>query len=271
MSLPPIKSPDGAHDADSPATSLSIRITVDGVPTTVTASNSRPDLVSLFGSGNFGFSFNPNLAPGVHTVTVAAIDPQTNIPVTLRTGTIVNNGPIGAVDVISSTRIAGWAFDPDAGAAPINIRIDVNGATVQTISANKVRNDLIPFVGSSAHGFDVSGTFNGVIDVWAIDAPTGRATLLKSTNHAPIGSVDVLTKNQVVGWVFDPDNPTAPVTVRVKIDGAVAAETTANQPRPDIARVTGGNGSRLYGQSLAAAGHAHHSGLCRQQRYHLGS
>jgi hypothetical protein len=229
-----------AFDADAGANPIKVRITIDGTQTEITADQARPDLVGAVGSANHGFSFNPNLTPGAHTVTVAAIDPETNVPVTLRSGTITNPAPIGNADLITSTRIAGWAFDQDAGANPIQVRIDVNGQTVQTVSANINRPDLA-VLGSTAHGFDVTGNFNGVVDIYGIDVNSGKATLLKTTNRPSRGNVEVFTRNQVAGWVFDPDRPDAAVTVRVKVDGNVVAEAPANMSRPDLAGVTGGS------------------------------
>lgn len=228
------------RDADVPGTSLTVRITIDGTTTDITANQLRGDLIPVFGSGNYGFSFNPNLSPGAHTVTVVAIDPQSNVPTTLRSGTIVNNAPIGNGDIVTPTRIAGWAFDADAGANPVQVRIDVNGSTVQTLTANTNRPDLA-VLGSTAHGFDVSGNFNGIVDIFAIDQPSGTATLIKSTNRASLGNVEVFTRNQVAGWVFDPDRGGNAVTVRVKVDGNVVAEGPANLNRPDLAGLTGGS------------------------------
>ena len=47
----------------------------------------------------------------------------------------------------------------------------------------------------------------------AIDGPSGTPVLIKSTNKAPVGNVEVLTRSTASGWVFDPDNSAGPVTV----------------------------------------------------------
>jgi len=145
-----------ARDADVPAQSINVRITIDGAAQSITASQTRSDLVPVFGSGNYGFTFAPNLTPGSHTVKVEAIDPQTNVAVVLQQGTLVNNAPIGHADILTSTRIAGWAFDKDMGANPVQLRIDSNGQTVTTVTANISRPDLTSVIGSPNHGFDVS-------------------------------------------------------------------------------------------------------------------
>jgi len=229
-----------ARDADTVNQSITVRVTIDGHATDITASTNRPDLAAFFhDNGNYGFTFAPNLTPGSHNVTVQALDPQTNVAVTLKQGVLVNNAPIGNADIISSTRVAGWAFDKDIGSGPVTIRIDSNGQTVTTVQANIPRPDLTGAIGSPNHGFDVSGNF-GVVDVYAQDN-SGTWVLIKSTNKAPKGNVEVLTKTTASGWVFDPDNAAGPVTVVVKVDGQVAATTTANLERPDVASVTGGS------------------------------
>jgi hypothetical protein len=60
--------------------------------------------------------------------------------------------------------------------------------------------------------------------------------------HAPNGAFDsvrptVDSKLAIQGWAIDPDSPTAPVTIRVQVDGAPAQTVTANQSRPDVASV----------------------------------
>ena len=174
-----------------PDQSITVRITVDGTSTDITANLNRPDLANAFGgSGNWAFTYTPNLAPGSHSVTVAAVDPQTNAVVTLKQGTLVNNPPIGNADIITSTRVAGWAFDKDLGSGPVTIRIDSNGQTVSTVTANMTRMTSPP-PSARPTGFDVSGNF-GVVDIWAIDSPSGTPVLIKSTNKTPVGNVEVL-------------------------------------------------------------------------------
>src|SRR4051812_13386609 len=60
-----------ARDADTVNQSITVRVTIDGAATDVTASANRPDLATFFhDNGNYGFSFAPTLAPGSHNVTV---------------------------------------------------------------------------------------------------------------------------------------------------------------------------------------------------------
>jgi hypothetical protein len=68
-----------AFDADAGATAIKVRITIDGTSTDINADQTRNDLIAAVGSANHGFSFAPNLGPGSHAVTVAAIDPTTNV------------------------------------------------------------------------------------------------------------------------------------------------------------------------------------------------
>ena len=90
-----------AWDSATPATALTVRITIDGTAHDVTANQSRPDLRSLTGTDKVGFFYVPaGLSTGNHSVTIAAIDPATSKPVTLKTGTI-KSGPIGVVDTLN--------------------------------------------------------------------------------------------------------------------------------------------------------------------------
>jgi hypothetical protein len=62
------------------------------------------------------------------------------------------------------------------------------------------------------------------------------------------------TTATVGGWVFDPDVPTAPVTVHVYVDGRVVGAATANAPRSDVGRAyptAGPNHGYIWSGTLA--------------------
>jgi hypothetical protein len=71
----------------------------------------------------------------------------------------------------------------------------------------------------------------------------------------PIGYVDVLGTDPstridgaVSGWAYDPDASAASITVRLVIDGAIAATAVADRPRPDVnavMNVTGNHGFQM--------------------------
>ena len=69
------------------------------------------------------------------------------------------------------------------------------------------------------------------------------------------GYVDQVTTTKASGWVFDPDNRSREVQVRLRLDDKVVAEATANQPRPGVGRLLGTDGRhgfQLPGLALAA-------------------
>ncbi len=74
---------------------------------------------------------------------------------------------------------------------------------------------------------------------------------------SPIGTVDAAASNgkggiHVAGWAFDP-NTTAPIAVRVYIDGVYAGSGTANTSRPDVGAAYPGYGNN-HGYSFIVPG-----------------
>lgn len=233
-----------AFDADTGPTAVNVQISIDGKPTNVSANQARTDLASL-GSTNHGFAYTvpTTLSPGDHAVTVSIINPIDGTLQALTTGTITNPPPFGNVDIITSSRIAGWVWDPNAGATALTVRVDVNGATVKTVTANNTRPDLAS-LGSTGHGYDMTGLTipaNAIVEVVAVDAPSGDPYVVYSTNHLPIGNVDIMNQSEIVGWGLDPDHMSTAIQVRVDIDGVAGTPFTANQARPDLAGISPGD------------------------------
>ena len=67
---------------------------------------------------------------------------------------------LGQVDILSRTRIAGWAADPARPGQPVTIRVSVNGRRVRVV-ADRFREDLTAaFPGADGHhGFEVEAEF----------------------------------------------------------------------------------------------------------------
>jgi hypothetical protein len=161
--------------------------------------------------------------------------------------------PFGSADQITggseTVHVAGWAIDP-ANSAPTTVVVTIDGASAATLTAGNTRADVgaaYPASGA-AHGFDAT-----------IDAPAGTHTVCVTAKTvagtasaqlgcasvaiaqaSPFGAVDTARAEPggitVAGWTIDPDVPTAPVALRVSIDGQVT-NLTANTARPDIAQV----------------------------------
>jgi subtilisin family serine protease len=168
---------------DRPAT---VQLLVDGrLFTTVAAAGSRPDLLATHGSANLGYAIAmPPLPIGNHTIEIRVLDPQTGLFSSLGTRIVAVRAPVGAVEVATVGRVAGWAFSSRAGAAPIAVRVVINGRVYGSFPAAAPRPDLESQLGSANHGYDVQidpaafGRVWNVVRVWAIDPLTGRATLL---------------------------------------------------------------------------------------------
>jgi hypothetical protein len=231
-----------AYDADDKAGAVNIQITINGTPTTIAANTARPDLVPVVGSAYHGFSFTmpTTLAPGNATVVIKAVSPTTGASKVLKQMTLNNPAPTGWIDIKSGTRIAGWAYDTDS-TSPIQIEIDVDGAAGTPFATNVARPDIAGKARFATAGFDVSGNYAGhVVEVFAIDAPSGVKTLLYTNNHPPTGWVDVSDGYTIKGWAQDPDNPTASINVITKIDGITLGTTTlAGDSRPDLVNALG--------------------------------
>jgi hypothetical protein len=89
--------------------------------------------------------------------------------------------------------------------------------------------------GATPIGFDVSGNFAGkVVEVFALDNPSGQRVRIWTNNHNPRGAVNSITGTKVTGWAVDPDAPATPVSVRIDIDGETLTTVTASNPRTDV-------------------------------------
>ena len=66
------------------------------------------------------------------------------------------------------------------------------------------------------------------------------------------------TTASISGWVFDPDVPTAPVSVHVYVDRVVRSGVRANAPRSDVGRAyptAGPNHGYIWSGTLTAGTH----------------
>ncbi|WP_066515807.1 GH25 family lysozyme [Curtobacterium ammoniigenes] len=242
-----------ALDGDTTA-SISVRITIDGASSTVTANANRSDIGRSFpGYGSaHGFDVTDSLPVGNHTVCIVALSSGSGSDTNLgcKPASIQNQAPIGSLDVAnggsSTISVGGWALDPNA-TAPISVDVVVDGAS-HTVTADSSRQDVgraFPGYGS-AHGFTATiaaGAGSHSVCVTARDTSSGATTTLGcktadvlGTN--PLGSFDVLTATStgvdIGGWAIDPDT-TASVAVTATIDGSPRT-ITANVARSDIAR-----------------------------------
>src|SRR4051812_3223782 len=92
--------------------------------------------------------------------------------------------PALAVDVVrqntdrNAIRVAGWTADGDAPTTPLTVRISVDGALAQTLTANGSRPDVAAAYPSygAAHGYDVTvpaSPFARTVCVTAVNVGSG--------------------------------------------------------------------------------------------------
>jgi uncharacterized membrane protein len=245
-------------DPSEPTRSLVVDAVVDGASHPVLADRSRPDVANAYpGAGAaHGFSVDVPVSPGRHTVClwVRNVGPGVDQLLGCRDVTAVNAAPVGFVDQVvatpSSIRVAGWALDTDAGTAPVDVHVYVNGAHLATARADGSRPDIgaaYPAAGA-AHGFSLElpvAAGAHWVCVYAINAPAGANPSLGCrdvtvVNATPVGFLDRVTATpssvRVAGWALDADAGTGPVDVHVYVDGRHLSTARADASRPDIGR-----------------------------------
>jgi len=179
-----------------------------------------------------------------------------------------NSVPIGthdgAIDQIAAHGTCyanGWAADPDDLETDLTVRILADGEIVAAVVAGDFRQDLLDAgIGDGTASFWVdlgpliSADVPHEIRVQARDLQTGTWSDVDSTPRSItcthlFGSHDTPAsaferKDCVVeGWAFDADTPSGPrAQVRIKVDGRIVAETTANLFREDVRDAGFGDG-----------------------------
>jgi GH25 family lysozyme M1 (1,4-beta-N-acetylmuramidase) len=167
--------------------------------------------------------------------------------------------PVGTLDEVTTDgrlRVRGWAIDPDT-TDPIDVHVYVDGRFSGAITAGESRPDVgaaYPRYGP-AHGYsaDLPGVEDGrhEVCVYGIDVGPGANRLLECrtvrVTGTPFGSFDDAarldaTTARVRGWAIDPDT-TAPIEVRIAVDGVVVGTATAGADRPDVGAAFPGFGS----------------------------
>jgi hypothetical protein len=150
--------------------------------------------------------------------------------------------PTGVISQFTRSQISGWAYNPDDGAAPVNIEITVNGAKT-LLAADDLFTGIAVKVGSPYHGFTYSlpsdlPPGNSAVSIVAVSTTTGARKVLKTgtvTNPPPLGKVTALTATRITGWAYDPDSG-SPIRVRVDVDGTTVYQAATDVPRPDLTK-----------------------------------
>lgn len=169
----------------------------------------------------------------------------------IRAASFSDGSPIGALDKLPSrpggVRAVGWALDPSDKTAAVRIGVRVDGTFVASANADLPRDDVAakyPKAGPN-HGFAFfapvpEGEHEVCVRVRNVGAGANYwfPCITRTFDYGPRGSLDTLATQPghlvIRGWAIDWDEPTAPVTVNVVIDG-LATKLTADQYRKGIA------------------------------------
>jgi hypothetical protein len=149
----------------------------------------------------------------------------------------------GADRFSGQLHLSGFALQRD-DPGPVPVRLDIDGATVATTSANQFRPDVAARWGGLGgnHGFDftlpvtlgqqracvfeqTSNTLIGCRDVNPVTHPFGDFSTAVGRTGPP--TIDI------GGWALDPDT-SEPTPLHVYVDGAFATTVWATVPRPDV-------------------------------------
>jgi subtilisin family serine protease len=185
-SATPVAVSGWALDPNAGGQPISVQLWVRGrLTATVTAAATRDDLTPAYGSPNHGFAIAmPPLPLGSYLVEVKALDSDTGLYLSLGKRVVNVRAPVGAVEIATTERFAGWAYSSRVGEAPLNVRVVINGRLYGTFMANGTRPDLLPRLGSPNHGYDIRvapSVFRkgmNLVRIWAIDPLTGKPSLL---------------------------------------------------------------------------------------------
>ncbi|MCW2700444.1 MAG: hypothetical protein JWQ45_1979 [Blastococcus sp.] len=258
-------------DPNDKTAALNVHVYVDGrLAGAVHTGTTRGDVAAANpGVGTLqGFEGSVDVEPGVRTACLYAVNvgPGWSNPrlgcATVSVPTTAALNPVGALDVVTtsgtSVTVAGWAFDVDVPTAPVSVHVYVDGRVVSAVTADAVRSDVAaahPDAGAE-HGYSWTGTLTpGSHSVCTFAINQGRGTAnprlgcgtVKVSEPAsalgtgsPFGQLEPIkvsgTSVTVGGWAIDPDQPTAPVSVHLYVDGHAAAAVTANRTRTDVGR-----------------------------------
>jgi hypothetical protein len=238
---------------------INVDIYTDGNPRVrLTANLTRTDIGAAHpGYGDdHGFAANVTLAEGSHNVCAYGINVGlgTGNPLLNCLAITIDYKPKTSLDTATQqtpgVHVTGWSVDPDT-TSPVNVVVTANGATLGTLVANGA--------GSTHPGHAFAGTFaldNGTYTICAsgvnllqgsgTPAPSCRTVTL---NFNPYGRFDSVTRDstghaaKLLGWAIDPDVPTTPLVIVVRIDGVLMPSATANATRTDIATLYPGTGT----------------------------
>jgi hypothetical protein len=251
-----------ALDADT-AGPLEVHVYVDGNGAGGTRTVvPRNDVAAVYPrTGNQrGFDISVPSTGGNHQACAYAINVghgSTNPLIGCGTAT-VSGDPFGNLEAANGSAsgvvVSGWAIDPDANDAAVQVTVD--GAVVATLATDVSR----PDVGTAYRGRGAAHGFNGTVRATpgthqvcatAVNQGIGTSrslgcrTVTVGTGN-PIGNYEAAQRTatgvRVSGWAIDPDS-IGPVALHVYVNGGYAATMPADTERADVGRVYPGYGA----------------------------
>jgi len=252
-----------AVDRNSSASSISVRITVNGAGFTRTANVARTDVDRVLGvSGSHGFSVPLATHAGTYKVCITALGRTSgnNTSLGCRTTVIQSfaRGSLAPVPVQGGQAVvSGWAYDPNNASWSNRVHVYVNGVG-HALTAAGPRGDVNAAFGISGnHGFRVGLPLrpgSNTICAHSIGFNSSNTVSLGCRTvglPAPVGSLAAPTvsagKAVVNGWAYDPNAPTKSISVHVYING-VGYSVPTNVVRTDVnasRHITGTHGFKL--------------------------
>jgi hypothetical protein len=270
-----------ACDASNFTTPLRINIRIDGEFVISTIANLlREPAVGNECGGNrlHGFSITlPARATELlnnglpHEVSAIALNIPSGPDTELTNSPIIVVGPNylprGFLDTASTEFVTGWACDANNFSAPLLIRFFIDNTTAAGSTIANLQRE--PAVGNECggnpfHGFrfvfpqNIQNILNNgrqhFVSAIAVNIPTGPNVELEGSpkvvgaaNTLPIGRLDLVTFDFVVGWACDPNNFNSALQVNIFLDNTTfIGSITANLLRePAVGNMCGGN--RLHG------------------------
>jgi hypothetical protein len=156
-----------------------------------------------------------------------------------------NKPPIGRFDIMNKNVVAGWAYDPDAGSAPIDVELWVDGQMVTRAVANSKRDGLANsnVTPTPYHGFVINTPTElltgrtHTVRVYALSYPDNTRVELQGSprqyrmeeNSDPVGGFWRADENLLRGWAADPDLGLEPCEIEIYINGKLWKRTKADR------------------------------------------
>jgi hypothetical protein len=202
---------------------------------------------------NHGFHFFVPIPEGKHQVCLRGLNIGAGSNVNFRCqDRVLDYGPVGAIQTVKAAggklTVSGWTMDYDNSTAPLTVKLTVDGSSTSLVADD--RNTAAGAFNAKAgpnHGFTFSQPLSQgshKVCVTATNLGYGTDTTLTcrtvTLNDSPYGYFDSAAQSgsrlKVRGWVFDPETPTSPSNVLIKVDGTTHT-VVANATRTDVAKV----------------------------------